>query len=118
MIQSPTDARNFPMEARLNLETRHEAGKGVARKLRRAGRAPGIIYGGGGDTLLVSMEARDAYNLFQSISLDDTVLHLSVGDGATERAMVQEVQVHPYRPELLHVDFLRVGTEGSGGDNG
>lgn len=106
------------MDARLNLESRHEAGKGVARKLRRAGRVPGVIYGAGRDPMLVSMEAREAHNLFHAISLDDTVLHLAVDDGATELATVQEVQVHPFRTELLHVDFLRVGTEGSGGDNG
>lgn len=106
------------MEARLNLETRNEAGTGVARRLRRAGRVPGVIYGDGRDPVLVSMKAREAHNLFHSISLDDTVLQLAVDDGATELATVQEVQVHPLRPQLLHVDFLRVGTEGSGGDNG
>lgn len=106
------------MKATLNLETRHEAGKGAARRLRHAGRVPGVVYGGGGDTVLVSMEAREAYNLFQSISLDDTVLNLAVDDGEDERAVVQEVQVHPFRTEILHVDFLRVGAEGSGGDNG
>ena len=106
------------MEARLNLKTRHEAGKGVARRLRRAGRVPGVIYGGGRDTVLVSMEAHETHNLLHSISLDDTILHLAVDGGATELATVQEVQVHPIRADLLHVDFLRVGTEGSGGDNG
>lgn len=106
------------MEARLNLETRQDAGKGAARRLRRAGRVPGVIYGDGRDPVLVSMEAREAQNLFHSISLDDTVLNLALNDEATELAMVREVQVHPYRAELLHVDFLRVGTEGSGGDSG
>ncbi len=106
------------MEERLKLETRHEAGKGAARRLRRAKRVPGVIYGGGGDTVLVSMDAREALNLLQSISLDDTVLDLALDNGANERAMVQEVQVHPFRTELLHVDFLRAGTERSGGDGG
>ena len=106
------------MEARLNLETRSDAGKGVARKLRRAGRVPGVVYGDGRDPVLVSMEAREAQSLLHSISLDDTVLHLALDDGASELATVREVQVHPFRPELLHVDFLRVGTKGSGGDNG
>ena len=106
------------MKAKLDIETRDDAGKGVARKLRRAGRVPGVIYGGGGDTVLVSMEAREALNLFQSISLDETVVQLNVKGGATERAVVQEVQVHPYRTELLHVDFLRAESAGSGGDQG
>ena len=106
------------MEAKLNLKTRSEAEKGDARRLRRAGRVPGVIYGGGGDTVLVSMEARATVNLLQSISLDDTVLTLTLDDGASEQAVVQDVQAHPFRTELLHVDFLRVQAAGSGGDNG
>ena len=94
--------------ARLNLETRDASGKGVARKLRRAGRVPGVIYGGGGDPLLVSMDSRETFNLFQSIPVDNTILQLHVGDRKSERALVREVQVHPYRPELLHVDFIRI----------
>ena len=106
------------METKLNLETRNETGKGVARRLRRAGRVPGVIYGGGGDTVLVSMEARETVNLLQAISVDDTVLTLTLDGRASEQAVVQDVQAHPYRPELIHVDFLRVQAEGSGGDNG
>ena len=94
--------------ARLNLETRDASGKGVARKLRRAGRVPGVIYGGGGDPMLVSMDARETFNLFQSIPVDNTILQLHVGDRESERALVREVQVHPYRPALLHVDFIRI----------
>lgn len=97
------------MEAKLNLRRRGRAGKGTARKLRRAGRVPGVIYGGGDDTVMVSMEARETLQLFQSIPVDNTILHLSLDDDATsERALVREVQVHPYRTELLHVDFLRI----------
>ncbi|MCY3677679.1 MAG: 50S ribosomal protein L25 [Gemmatimonadetes bacterium] len=97
------------MEAKLNLLTRDESGKGVARKLRRAGRVPGVIYGGGGEPVMVSMEARETLQLFQSIPVDNTILNLSLdGEASPEQALVREVQVHPYRTELLHVDFIRV----------
>ena len=97
------------MEAKLNLLTRDESGKGVARKLRRAGRVPGVIYGGGGEPVMVSMEARETLQLFQSIPVDNTILNLSLdGVASPEQALVREVQVHPYRTELLHVDFIRV----------
>ncbi len=96
------------MEATLNLRTRRDSGKGVARRLRRAGRVPGVIYGGGEEPVLVSMEAREALLLFQSISVENTILNLMVEDRDAERALVREVQVHPYRTTLLHVDFLRV----------
>ena len=94
--------------ARINLETRDASGKGVARKLRSAGRVPGVIYGGGSDPVLVSMDARETFNLFQSIPVDNTILQLHVGDRESERALVREVQVHPFRAELLHVDFIRI----------
>ena len=97
------------MEAKLNLLRRGESGKGVARKLRRAGRVPGVIYGGGGEPVMVSMEARETLQLFQSIPVDNTILNLSLdGEASPEQALVREVQVHPYRTELLHVDFIRV----------
>ena len=96
------------MEITLNLRTRHDSGKGIARRLRRAGRVPGVIYGGGGKPVLVSMEALEALRLFQSISVENTVLNLMVDERQAERALVREVQAHPYRTELLHVDFLRV----------
>ena len=96
------------METTLNLRTRSGSGKGAARKLRRAGRVPGVIYGGGEGTVLVSMETREALNLFQAISVENTVLDLLVDDREAERALVREVQAHPFRTELLHVDFLRV----------
>ena len=95
------------MEATLNLELRGDAGKGVARKLRRAGRVPAIVYGGGEAPVMVSVEAQEALHLFQAISVENTILNLSLGD-ATERVLVREVQTHPFRPEILHVDFLRI----------
>ena len=96
------------MDTTLRLTTRHDSGKGVARRLRRAGRVPGVVYGGGEETVPVSMEGREALLLFQSISVENTILNLMVDGGEAERALVREVQVHPFRTELLHVDFLRV----------
>lgn len=96
------------MDTTLNLRTRNDSGKGVARKLRRAGRVPGVIYGGGAGPVLVSMETREALTLFQAISVENTILQLMVDEAESERALVREVQVHPCRTELLHVDFLRV----------
>lgn len=96
------------MQTTLNLESRRQAGKGVARKLRRRGRVPGVIYGGGQLPALVHMEAQAALHLFRSISVENTILNLSVDDGEPERALVREIQTHPCRPELLHVDFLRI----------
>ena len=96
------------MQAKLKVSTRSGSGKGVARKLRRDGRLPGIVYGRGGGTDLISMGARETHLLLRSVGVDDTVFELSFDDERTEYAKVQEVQTHPYRPELLHIDFMRV----------
>ena len=95
------------MEAKLNLERRQHGGKGVARKLRRAGRVPGVVYGGGGEAVMVSMEAQEALHLFHAVSVENTILDLSI-DGDGEQALVREIQTHPHRHELIHVDFIRI----------
>lgn len=96
------------METTLNLQSRAESGKGAARRLRRAGRVPGVLYGGAADPVLVSAEAREAWRLFNAISVENTILHLVVDGGKAERALVREIQTHPLQPRLLHVDFLRI----------
>ena len=97
------------MQATLKLRSRSESGKGFARRLRRAGRIPGVIYGAGGETVMVSMDGHEATQLFHSVALSATVLELRIDGGPAERAVVREVQAHPFRPDLLHVDFQRVG---------
>ncbi len=108
-METVTITEEVEMEATLKLRIRREAGKGVARRLRRAGRVPGIIYGGGGDNVLVSMEAHDTLRLFESIDRNNTILRLVLDEGTVEEARIGEIQAHPVRPQLLHVDFLRVG---------
>ena len=95
------------METTLNLQLRSDAGKGAARKLRRAGRVPAIVYGGNEAPVMVSVEAQEARRVFEAISVENTILHLAL-DNAKERVLVREVQTHPFRPEILHVDFLRI----------
>ena len=96
------------METTLNLESRRDAGKGVARRLRRRGRVPGVVYGGAQVPVLVHMDTQEALKLFHAVSVENTILNLSVDGGEHERALVREIQTHPYRPGLLHVDFMRI----------
>ena len=57
------------------------------------------------------MDAHEATRLFHSVPLESTVLELHVDGGPAQPAVVREVQSHPCRPEVLHVDFLRVAPE-------
>lgn len=93
----------------LNTSLRDGTGKGVARKLRAAGQVPAVLYGTGGDPVNLSVDAHDAELLFQSISVASTVVDLEIpGQKVATQTLVREVQVHPYKPELIHIDFMRI----------
>jgi large subunit ribosomal protein L25 len=94
----------------LKAQTRSDAGKGVARKLRAAGRVPAVMYGQGSDALSLSVDSHETLLAFPTISaVRDAVVHLHIeGADAPVPAVIRELQAHPYRPEILHIDFLRV----------
>lgn len=97
------------MEVTLRAETREDHGKGAARKLRAAGRIPAVLYGKGEDTVALSVDAHDAGLLFHSISVENTIVDLEIGGAkGGVQTLVREIQVHPHRPEILHVDFYRI----------
>jgi large subunit ribosomal protein L25 len=95
----------------LKAERREDTGKGVARKLRAAGKLPAVVYGGEGENMSLVLDANDTTHLFHSISVDNTIVNLTVeGEGAPMPSLVREIQTHPFRPDILHVDFLRIQT--------
>jgi large subunit ribosomal protein L25 len=84
-------------------------GKGSARKLRADGRVPAVVYGGGEDSMALELGAHEAEKLFRSISVDNTIVHLAIeGVGEPVQTLVREIQTHPVRPGIVHVDFLRI----------
>lgn len=87
---------------------RETKGKGSSRKLRAAGRIPAVIYGGRDETRSISLNTHELERLFASISIENTVIDLGVDDAAPIRVLVREAQKHPYRTEILHVDFYQV----------
>ena len=95
-------------EASLQASRRDETGKGVARRLRREGRIPAVVYGKDMDPIPLSLDEQEAVHLFQSIPVANTVLQLDIGSGETLRTLVREIQTHPFRPDIIHVDFMRL----------
>jgi len=93
--------------ASLSAEVRSESGKGVARKLRAAGRVPGVIYGHGREPQSLSLNARDLDKLLGSIAAGSTVVELSLGN-ATTNTLIREVQRHPFKKQILHIDFMEL----------
>lgn len=93
----------------LSAQKREGTGKGVARKLRQDGRVPAVLYGRDLASVHLSVDAGEAERLFHSISVDNTIVELRV-DGEKEafQTLVREIQSHPWKANLLHIDFLRV----------
>ncbi len=95
--------------ATLKADKRTATGKGAARKLRASGRVPAVVYGQGGEAIEIILDAAETDLLFHRISTDNTIVDLTVeGEGKSFQTLVREIQVHPFRPDILHVDFYRV----------
>ena len=90
--------------ASLSAETRTDKGKGVARKLRAAGRVPGVVYGHAREAQSLSLVARELEKLLSTVATGSTVIELSLG-GAVTKTLIREVQRHPFKKQILHVDF-------------
>jgi len=87
-----------------NATARNISGKGAARSLRRQGQVPAVIYGHGRDPLSLSLNARDLDKLLSHIQAESTVIEVSVG-GQTAKTLIREIQRHPIKRQILHVDF-------------
>jgi large subunit ribosomal protein L25 len=90
--------------ASLSAELRSDTGKGVARKLRASGRVPGVVYGHARDAQSLSVSARDLDKLLSHIAAGSTVIELGLA-GATTKTLIREIQRHPFKKVILHIDF-------------
>ena len=90
--------------AALSASLRTDTGKGNARALRRSGRVPAVIYGHAREVQSLSVATRDIDKLLSQISAASTVVELSV-DGTVSRTLIREIQRHPFKRVILHVDF-------------
>jgi large subunit ribosomal protein L25 len=97
-------------ENALNVEIRSQAGKGVARKLRAAGRIPGICYGKHDAPVAVSLETRELQRLLAAseAGLNTIISIAGGGELAGKQVLVRELQRDPVRGEYLHADLYTV----------
>ena len=93
----------------LTAKRRSETGKGAARRIRAAGEVPAVIYGKGEDPIALTIDAKEAGSLFHAISVENTIVNVKIEDEAGEmETLVREIQMHPFRPDIVHVDFYRI----------
>jgi large subunit ribosomal protein L25 len=91
----------------LNAEFRDAQGKGASRRLRRTGKVPAIVYGGGKDPRSISLQHDDLVQATLNEAFYSSVLTLQVGD-VRQAAIVKDLQQHPAKRQILHVDLQRV----------
>ena len=91
----------------LAAEFRSDEGKGASRRLRHAGKVPAILYGGNLDPRMLSLNHEKLTTLVDNEKFYSTIINLRVGDEA-QAAIVKDVQMHPAKPQVLHVDLQRV----------
>lgn len=90
--------------AQLNATPRNSSGKGPARTLRSAGQIPGVVYGHARDPQALTLDTREFEKLLSHIAAESTVIELSL-DGHTTKTLIREIQRHPFKRQILHVDF-------------
>jgi large subunit ribosomal protein L25 len=88
----------------LNADARDTKGKGAARTLRSQGQVPAVIYGHGRDPQPLALNARDLDKMLSHIQAESTVIEVTVG-GQTAKTLIREIQRHPIKRQILHVDF-------------
>ena len=95
--------------ASLTAQPRDGSGKGDNRKLRSTGKIPAVVYGRGETTRSVSLDAHELELLFSKVHVESTVIDLKIaGERSAIKTLVREVQTHPARGEVLHVDFYQI----------
>lgn len=89
---------------------RAKQGTGASRRLRNAGKTPGIIYGGEAAPQLIELDHNSLWHALQKEAFHASILELDVA-GKSSKVLLRDVQYHPYKPLVLHVDFQRVSSK-------
>ena len=91
----------------VNAQSRRDNGKGASRRLRRTGLVPGILYGGKKEPAMISLVHHELVLQLDNNAFYSHILNLNLG-GETEKVVLKDVQRHPARPLIMHVDLMRV----------
>ena len=95
------------VEFQLDAEPRTDMGKGASRRLRRAGKVPGILYGGKKAPAPVTFPHKDVAKSLEHEAFYSHILTVKIG-GKSEKAVLKDLQRHPFKPIIMHLDLQRV----------
>ncbi len=91
----------------LTAQRRTDVGKGASRRLRRAGQVPAILYGADKEPVLLTLSHNDLFKQLEYEGFYSHILTVNI-EGQIEKAILKDLQRHPYRPLLMHLDLQRV----------
>ncbi|RDH88699.1 MAG: 50S ribosomal protein L25 [endosymbiont of Seepiophila jonesi] len=91
----------------INAQSRSDAGKGASRRLRHQGTVPGIIYGADKEPSMITMVHNELAHALENEAFYSHILDLKL-DGKSEQVVIKDLQRHPAKPFIMHVDFQRV----------
>lgn len=91
--------------------TRQTQGTGASRRLRRTGKTPAIVYGGTNPPLNIELDHNSLFHALRKETFHSSILELEVDGGPAEQVLLRDVQRHPFRQLVLHVDFQRVASD-------
>jgi large subunit ribosomal protein L25 len=86
---------------------RNKQGTGASRRLRITGRTPGIVYGGQGEPLLIELDHNALWHALKKEAFHASILEMEF-NGKESQVLLRDVQYHPYKQLVLHIDFQRV----------
>ncbi len=98
------------MQIQFKATKRDAQGTGASRRQRRAGQLPGIVYGGTKDPQPITLDHNELYHLLKKEVFHSSLLSIEV-DGQNETVILRDTQWHPFKQQVLHIDFQRVAAD-------
>lgn len=98
-------------EILVNAKTRTDRGKNAARRLRREGMVPGVVYGGKGDNIAVAVDPKSLQRVLRSEAGRNSILKIDIANQGSTNAILKSWQVDPIREHFLHADFYRIAMD-------
>jgi large subunit ribosomal protein L25 len=98
-------------EISITAKSREERGKNAARRIRREGLIPAVVYGGKGDSMAVAVDPKALQKVLRSEAGRNAILKLEIGGKGATNAILKSWQVDPIREHFLHADFYRIAMD-------
>ena len=91
--------------------TRNAQGTGASRRLRRAGKVPGIVYGSSAQPVNIELDHNNLFHALRKEAFHSSILDLEIDGAGTGSVLLRDVQMHPFKQQVLHIDFQRVAAD-------